>query len=227
MLFRRYFQKDNGIGAYNVHIFEQGTPEIERYIKFRNWLRCHPEDREAYAALKQRLAERFPTDIMSYCLGKEDFVAGIDAKAGWDGVRLVIALMPSQWEAYHRICREQVFMPIGVAYDPNHPSLTADNHFHLVLFKGIKVVTMAHVEFLADNSVALRAFATDELYKQQGFGRTMLVLLERWLKQKGKSIVRMHAVLRSEHFYRNLGYSDMPFDDRPIANEIVDLGKLL
>jgi GrpB-like predicted nucleotidyltransferase (UPF0157 family) len=93
--FRRYFQKDN----YNVHIFEQGNSEIDRHLKFRDWMRGNPKDRDEYAQLKQSLSIKFPNDLMSYCIGKEEFVTSIDSKTGWSGFKLVMVCTPKEKEA--------------------------------------------------------------------------------------------------------------------------------
>ncbi|WBV72346.1 GrpB family protein [Legionella pneumophila] len=68
--FRRYFQKGGNQRTHQAHVFELGNPEIERHLKFRDWMRTHPEDRDAYARLKQDLARQHPNDITAYCLGK-------------------------------------------------------------------------------------------------------------------------------------------------------------
>lgn len=86
--FRRYFQKNNNIGrTYNVHIFEENNPEIDRHLQFRDWMRTHANDCDNYGALKRQLAAQFPYDIMGYCLGKDAFIAAINAKTGCDGPR--------------------------------------------------------------------------------------------------------------------------------------------
>lgn len=54
--FRRYFQKGTAQPSFNVHVFEQGNPEIERHLKFCEWMRAHPNDRQQYADLKIALA---------------------------------------------------------------------------------------------------------------------------------------------------------------------------
>src|SRR5688500_15303299 len=69
--FRRYFQKGGTTRTHNVHICEEGNPEIDRHLKFRDWMRTHEDDREAYGKMKAELALKFPHDIMKYCLGKE------------------------------------------------------------------------------------------------------------------------------------------------------------
>jgi GrpB-like predicted nucleotidyltransferase (UPF0157 family) len=54
--FRRYFQKGKNIRTHHVHVYQENDPEISRYLKFRDWMRSHPEDAKTYARLKQELA---------------------------------------------------------------------------------------------------------------------------------------------------------------------------
>ncbi|HQS83553.1 MAG: hypothetical protein B7Y25_01930 [Alphaproteobacteria bacterium 16-39-46] len=227
MPFRRYFQKGTGVEGYHVHIFEDGNPEIDRHLRFRDWMRIHKDDREAYEALKKNLARQFPNDRMAYCFGKVSFIEGITKKSGFDGCRILIALTEQEWEAYHRIREKQIFEPISVPYDRHHPSLSQKNHFHFVLYKGSTIVSVAHIEFLNRTEAALRSLATDESYKKQGYGSHMVKLLEKWIKHQGRSFLKMHARLSSENFYRRLGYIEMPFEDPCIQKEYVNLGKVL
>ncbi|MEK6734215.1 MAG: GNAT family N-acetyltransferase [Pseudomonadota bacterium] len=225
--FRSYFTKGKDLRTHNVHIFEQGNLEIERHLNFRDWMCNNPVDKEAYAELKNHLAEKFPNDIKSYRIDKDEFIANIDAKAGWNGFRFVMAFTPKEWEAYHHIRREQIFAPINVVYDENHPSLTAENNFHFILYKGTKIVSVAHVEFLNKYESAIRSLATDEPHKRNGYGTYMMKMIEKWIKSQGHNIIKIHANPNAEDFYRKLGYDDMEFDDVSISKEIIDLGKIL
>lgn len=234
MLFRRYFQKDiispqePRTRTHNVHVYEEGNPEIDRHIAFQNWLRCHDDEQKAYAVLKQNLAKQFPNDILAYCMGKESFVATIEAKAGCSGFRCVQALTNREWAAYHRIRQELLFADLPhVIYDPNHPTLTSENHFHFILYKGNDIVCVAGVAFLNEGEAALRSLATDMPYQKQGCGSHMLRLLERWIKHQGRHTIKMHARPYAEGFYRRLGYVDMTFDESSVQINPVNLGKKL
>ncbi len=223
ILFRRFFSKPD----FNVHVFECGSPEIERHLKFRDWMQAHPDDLEAYEELKKQLATKYPYDIYAYCSGKGDFVANIDERTGWKGERIVVVLTNQEYEAYHRIKKEQIFAPIHVVYDESHPTLKDPNHFHLVMYSGRNIVSIAHIEFFETGEAALRALATDVVFQNLEYGTHMMILLERWLKHKGIRILKMHARLSVEHFYRALGYVDMDFDDPCIDENYVNLGKIL
>jgi GrpB-like predicted nucleotidyltransferase (UPF0157 family) len=76
--FRRFFQNGNE-STHHVHIFEKCNLEIKRHLKFRDWMRLHQDDRNAYAKLKQELAKKYPNDITAYCLGKDAFINNIDS----------------------------------------------------------------------------------------------------------------------------------------------------
>jgi GrpB-like predicted nucleotidyltransferase (UPF0157 family) len=66
--------------THHVHICEIDSPLWERLL-FRDYLREHIEDRNAYASLKQRLAVEFPDDREAYTSGKDELVAEIMNRA--------------------------------------------------------------------------------------------------------------------------------------------------
>ena len=141
--FRRFFQKGEGIRTHNVHVYEVGNAEIDRHLKFREWMRTHKEDKEAYAALKKDLSEQFPNDMMAYGLGKEAFIRNRDTHAGFKGLRLVMPLTHREWEAYHRIWKEGNCHNFFESKMLTSPSSA---HFHFVFYKGSQIVSMAYIE---------------------------------------------------------------------------------
>ena len=66
----------------NLHVFGPDCDEFLRHLVLRDWLRTHPEDREAYAAAKRRSAEENPWSAADYVRGKSEVVFGILQKAG-------------------------------------------------------------------------------------------------------------------------------------------------
>src|SRR5262249_5441535 len=71
---RRYFRKTSteGVRTHQIHAFAVGSPEINRHLSFRDYLRSHPEAQQ-YARLKEELAGRFVDDIDGYSDGKTGF----------------------------------------------------------------------------------------------------------------------------------------------------------
>jgi GrpB-like predicted nucleotidyltransferase (UPF0157 family) len=79
---RRFFTKSSGpTRTHNVHSFQTGHPEIGRMLNFRDYLRAHPTDAQAYSRLKEQLSRQFPTDIDAYTLGKTEFIQAITQRA--------------------------------------------------------------------------------------------------------------------------------------------------
>lgn len=62
------------IRLVNVHVLEYDSQGWRDYLSFRDHLRTHPDDRDAYGALKQNLAVRHPDDRLAYIDGKESFI---------------------------------------------------------------------------------------------------------------------------------------------------------
>ena len=79
---RRFFIRGTGVTrSHHVHVYAVGDHSLRRHLAFRDYLRCHPKECAAYAALKYALARRFPTDAAGYVDGKADFVLALEARA--------------------------------------------------------------------------------------------------------------------------------------------------
>lgn len=80
---RRYFRRwTRGRRSHQVHLVERSNTDWwDRHVAFRDWLRAHPADREAYAALKQHLAAEHADDRVTYTDEKTAFVRAIEESA--------------------------------------------------------------------------------------------------------------------------------------------------
>jgi GrpB-like predicted nucleotidyltransferase (UPF0157 family) len=65
----------------NLHVFSAGCPETERMVRFRDWLVCHPSDRELYARTKHELAAREWSYVQQYADAKSGVIRAILARA--------------------------------------------------------------------------------------------------------------------------------------------------
>jgi len=89
MPLRRYFRKDvDGERAFHLHMVATDSEFWRRHLLFRDWLRGHPEDADAYAALKRRITAEYnaaltpASDInLGYTDRKSEFIEGIMARA--------------------------------------------------------------------------------------------------------------------------------------------------
>ena len=82
---RHYFVRrerpEQGELRLHVHMYEVGKGQWGEQLAFRDHLRRHTDVRDLYVALKQRLAERFPTDGDAYTDAKSGFVASVVMQA--------------------------------------------------------------------------------------------------------------------------------------------------
>jgi len=209
MAFRRYFQKGVDVRTHHVHVYEEGDPEINRYLKFRDWMRSHADDAQVYATLKLELASKFPNDILSYCSEKDAFVASIDEKDGFDGWRMVQALTRREWEAV-RTLRQQYFSKLKS--NPFPESFDRKDHTHFVFYKKAAIIGYAHLQLCPKNRAVLRLIVIEEHYRNRGLGSQFLKLCERWLTHQGFHKLYVRSPQEAHKFYCTHGYTEMPFD---------------
>jgi GrpB-like predicted nucleotidyltransferase (UPF0157 family) len=68
----------------NLHVFSPGCSEIDRMLRFRNWLRSNPADRQLYEHTKRELALRDWKYVQNYADAKTAVVEEIIARAQQD-----------------------------------------------------------------------------------------------------------------------------------------------
>ena len=221
--FRRYFQ----LPAFNVHIYEEGDSEIWRYLKFRDWLRTHDEDAQQYAKLKMELAAKYPDNILQYCMGKDEFVASIDAKNGFEGRRLVQALTDREWQAVKRMRIENFFEG---KEDPFAATFNHKDHVHFVLYQNAQIVGYAHLQLWPDQRAVMRMLIIDKPHRKKHLGRVLVKLCERWLSHQDFKQILIQCPKVFHEFYKNLGYTYMPSNDpegHATLLQDIELGKYL
>jgi GrpB-like predicted nucleotidyltransferase (UPF0157 family) len=77
--FRR--QPPMGLARTQIHAYAASDAAVQAHLDFRDYLRAHPGAADAYARLKERLAQLCGTHIESYAGGKTDFVRHIERRA--------------------------------------------------------------------------------------------------------------------------------------------------
>lgn len=80
---RRYFRRPHARPrTHHVHACRRDGDIWRKHLLFRDWLRAHPDDRDAYCALKRELYARHSLDRPAYTEAKDPFVQSILEKAG-------------------------------------------------------------------------------------------------------------------------------------------------
>lgn len=67
--------------SVNLHVFSQGCSEIERMVRFRDWLRTSRDDRQLYAQAKRALAGQEWKYTQNYADAKSSVVEEIMSRA--------------------------------------------------------------------------------------------------------------------------------------------------
>lgn len=160
--FRRFFHKRAELPKANVHIYEEGNPEIARHLHFREHLKKNPDSLRTYANLKQALAKKHAHDIDAYTIGKEAFVKSIDQQAGSTALRLRRPLSDEDWQLVGR-------------YRSRQPYLREKNHF--LLYRGVQPIGYAEVQQKAISTLVL-----DLGYEQ--YKDPFVDLLSSWIAQQ-------------------------------------------
>ena len=65
----------------NLHVFNPGCEEVERMVRFRDWLRTHDDDRDLYARTKRELAAQRWKYVQNYADAKSAVIREILSRA--------------------------------------------------------------------------------------------------------------------------------------------------
>lgn len=65
----------------HIHVFPDGSGEIDRHLLFRDHIRAHEQVRREYEVLKRRLSAEDWIDMNAYANAKTEFIEGIIQKA--------------------------------------------------------------------------------------------------------------------------------------------------
>ena len=134
---RYYFSKNNETSKVNLHVCEADHGFIKLNLTFRDWLRTHDTDRDAYANLKHQLLgdptsiERVDGKFAGYTLGKNDFIKSILDKAGYQDITYTYCIHYKEWEMAETLSGSNV------------KNLTQSQH--MVMYKGSKIIGYAQI----------------------------------------------------------------------------------
>ncbi|MCM3586695.1 GrpB family protein [Mesobacillus maritimus] len=77
---RRLFRKGGENRTHHIHFYQEGHPEIDRHLIFRDYLRAHPQKVDEYSAFKEGLAQQYK-ETKEYSPAKKKFVSEMELKA--------------------------------------------------------------------------------------------------------------------------------------------------
>ncbi len=83
---RRFFRRGPwGNGTHHLHLVEWGGEDWRRALRFRDYLRQHPDAARQYADLKRQLAAAHGRDRRAYAADKTAFIEDVLARAVGEG----------------------------------------------------------------------------------------------------------------------------------------------
>ncbi len=169
--FHYCFTKREGVRS-NLHIFEEGHPEIELNLTFRDYLREHEEARAEYSQLKRDLLEsdgvheKRGSMFTGYTLGKDRFITKVLKKCNFNRVRFLKCTHLEEIEAAKRLLGSE---------------LLPKSRLHFVLCVGVDVVGYGDVvlpEFTIDKIII------DEKAKKRGYEELLREKITRWIAKE-------------------------------------------
>jgi GrpB-like predicted nucleotidyltransferase (UPF0157 family)/GNAT superfamily N-acetyltransferase len=233
--FHLVFRERDGGPRANIHVYEEGSPEIELNLLFRNYLREHADWMQKYGSLKMELSkqesarERGSHGLSQYTLGKDTLIKQILKLAGFQGICMRHCTHHDEWDAARKLRQRYFFDNVPVA-DPYTWTFNKDGHVHFVLHKGTAIVGYAHIQLWPEQRAAIRIIVVDETFRNHGLGSHFLALIERWLKGSSFKVLQTQSSPNAYTFYVKNHYVKMPFND-PDGHESdardIEMGKQL
>jgi GrpB-like predicted nucleotidyltransferase (UPF0157 family) len=185
--------KKKGPVNINLHMFFDGNhPEGELNLKFRDYLRAHPDARDQYAAIKyeiltdetcQRKVGIFP----AYTLKKSAFIRDIIGKTGFNRARVLKCATEDEWNAAKDLRRKH--FPTGNKMSaPDHGILNLPGHEHFVLYEGAEIAGYAHIRLDPKSMEAMLYIAVGGKNHGQNFESEFLSTIKKWIKLQGYDV---------------------------------------
>lgn len=177
----------------NLHVYEEGNPEIELNILFRDYLRNHPNVRDEYQQLKFDLLKEESAHVKNnsmfrgYTLGKDEFIKTILKKAGFQSLCFRFACHHQELETIKLLRQKYFFDQLGIK-DPYDWSVEHNNDLHFVLYKGIEIIGYAYIERNFEGEAFMHIFIIANLFKTKEIENEFRNLCELWLKKEGISL---------------------------------------
>ena len=203
---------------FHIHVARRTSELAASDIAVRDYLRNHPEEAAAYAALKSTIAVAHPEDRLEYIAGKDHYVRDLKARAlEWvrsvqssSGASTGLRLVP--------FTQDHVTQVMRLCAEEGWPTLSANAELTCRILGGPGSLALLALE---DNDVVGFAFGYGDGFVQ-GYLSAMLVRRDRRGRGIGRALLadmfhRLHvqrldllSTTGAEPFYRSLPHRRMP-----------------
>lgn len=144
-------------------------------------------------------------------------------------LKFVIATQPEEFEVAKELRKKYFFGKHNIE-DPYTWTFNHADHKHFVMYKDTEIIGYAHIQFFPQAQAVIRIIVIKSNDRNNGYGKQMLLLIEKWLKEQGVISIHAESTLEALGFYKKLGYNQMSFPEvTEHAHETNDvaMGKLL
>lgn len=180
LFFNRKAERD-----INLHVYENGHPDIVMNLVFRDYLKAHPEAVKRYIALKQELLTKQSSFLKTnssytgYNLGKDAFIREILNKAGFNRLRTMCCTHHEEWNSAKKL-RAQYYKEKGItdSYDWTQED---SERKHLVLYKGTEIIGYAQVDFRTEEEATVSTIVISKIYQNEDYEKKFVKFIEHWL----------------------------------------------
>ncbi|MDR2107113.1 MAG: GrpB family protein [Holosporaceae bacterium] len=161
------FVKRGSVNA-NLHLFfDENHPEVELNLKFRDYLRAHPEVRDEYAAVKMKILEDEDAHQKSevspfpiYTVRKRSFIDNVIKNTGFNRLRVLKCATENERNAAKKF-RRRYFDRLGTA-DPFDENFDDPNCEHFMLYRGVEIIGYADIHVAAPSKIETRIFENSD-----------------------------------------------------------------
>jgi GNAT superfamily N-acetyltransferase len=98
-------------------------------------------------------------------------------------------------------------------YDRHHPDDQSPNNHFLGFWQDDELLGTLRVDFLDDETGALRLVAVEPRLQGRAIGRKMIVAAEQFISGARRRRIVTNAAVDAVQFYRRLGYEEAHWDD--------------
>jgi GrpB-like predicted nucleotidyltransferase (UPF0157 family) len=191
-----------GTSNVNLHVFfDENHPEIELNLKFRDYLRNHPDVCDEYAALKTKILEsedahqksaRSPLPI--YTVRKRSFIDNIIKSTRFNRLRVLKCATENEWDAAKKF-RKKYFDRITVP-DSISGNFDDPNHEHFVLYRGVEIIGYADIRIVSKSKAELSVFENSDRKASEYFNN----VIKEWMEvQKYKKGVLKNEIVKPKN----------------------------
>jgi GrpB-like predicted nucleotidyltransferase (UPF0157 family) len=138
--------------SVNLHLFFDGDhPEIELNLRFRDYLRTHPEARREYVALKEKILQDESAyrkvgklALTAYAMRKSEFIGTVLRKAGFRRLRVLKCWTDAEWAEAKKF-QQSHYARLATGDPALGENGESTEREHFILYHGVDMVGYAQI----------------------------------------------------------------------------------